>query len=150
VTATVAGAKGEAVVVLDFGSQYSQLIARRVRELNVYSELLPFDAPLERLRALAPRGLILSGGPDSVYAARSPRIGRHLLEFGVPVSASATGCSSWRTCSRGRSCRRPGASTGRPELDILEPAPLFDRTPARQQVWMSHGDDILEAPRGSS
>ncbi len=147
-TATVTEAKGEAVVVLDFGSQYSQLIARRVRELNVYSELLPFDTPLERLRALAPRGLILSGGPDSVYAPGAPRIGRDLLEIGVPILGICYGMQLMAHVLEGKVEPARGREYGPAELDILEAVPLFDRTPARQQVWMSHGDDILEAPRG--
>ncbi|HKN48373.1 MAG TPA: hypothetical protein VJ144_10425, partial [Candidatus Polarisedimenticolia bacterium] len=75
----------ETIIVLDFGAQYSQLIARRVRELDVYSELLPFDTPVARLRDLRPRGVILSGGPDSVYAPGAPRLDPALFEAGIPI-----------------------------------------------------------------
>ena len=75
----------ETILVLDFGAQYSQLIARRVREQRVYSEILPFDVPLERIRALRPRGIILSGGPDSVYEEGAPRLDPALFEIGIPI-----------------------------------------------------------------
>ena len=75
----------ETILILDFGAQYSQLIARRVRELNVYSELLPFDVPLETLRQRAPAGIILSGGPDSVYSDNAPRLDPALFDLGIPI-----------------------------------------------------------------
>ena len=78
-------AQRETILVLDFGAQYSQLIARRVRELNVHSELLPHNTPVDELRARRPRGLILSGGPDSVYAPQAPHLDPALFDLGIPV-----------------------------------------------------------------
>jgi GMP synthase (glutamine-hydrolysing) len=138
----------ETVVVLDFGSQYSQLIARRVRELHVYSELLPYDVPLDRLRALRPCGLILSGGPDSVYAPAAPRVGRALFEMGRPTLGICYGMQLMAHLLEGKVEPATEREFGPAELRVLGPSTLFDGLPPRQKVWMSHGDEILEPPRG--
>jgi hypothetical protein len=103
----------DTIVVLDFGSQYAQLIARRVRELHVYSELVPFDMPWEEIARRRPRAVILSGGPASVYAEGAPRPDPALWTAGSRSSASATGFTSWPTSSAVTSCRRRSASTAR-------------------------------------
>ena len=138
----------ETVVVLDFGAQYSQLIARRVRELGVFSELIPFDAPLERLRALRPRGIILSGGPDSVDDPGAPRVDPALFAMGLPVLGICYGMQLMAFLLQGRVVRAPQREFGPAELEVLGSSPLFDGLPGRQRVWMSHGDEVLEAPRG--
>jgi GMP synthase (glutamine-hydrolysing) len=138
----------DTVVVLDFGAQYSQLIARRVRELGVFSELLPFDVPLERLRALRPRGIILSGGPDSVDAPGAPRIDPALFGLGAPVLGICYGMQLMAFLLHGRVVRAPQREFGPADLEVLAPSPLFEGLPSRQKVWMSHGDEVLEAPRG--
>ena len=144
----VSAAGRETIVVLDFGSQFSQLIARRVRELHVYSELLPFDAPLERLQALKPRGIILSGGPDSVYETNAPRLDERVYGLGVPVLGLCYGMQLMAHQLGGRVERVPQREYGPAEFDILESSPIFADTPKTQRVWMSHGDSILEPPRG--
>jgi GMP synthase (glutamine-hydrolysing) len=138
----------ETVAVLDFGSQYSHLIARRVRELGVYSELLPCDAAVERLRALAPRGLILSGGPESVYAPEAPRLDGALLALGIPVLGICYGMQIMAHVLEGRVEAAPEREYGPSEVQRLGPSRLFGETPERQRVWMSHGDSILAPPAG--
>jgi GMP synthase (glutamine-hydrolysing) len=97
----------ELVLVLDFGGQYNQLIARRVRELSVYSEMVPFDIPFEEVVSKKPGGIILTGGPESVHAENSPACDPRIFTMGVPVLGICYGCSSWHTFRRQR-YRRQG------------------------------------------
>ncbi|MBI4168569.1 MAG: glutamine-hydrolyzing GMP synthase [Acidobacteria bacterium] len=143
-------ARGETVLVLDFGSQYSHLIARRVRELNVYSQLLPFDAPLDRLRALEPRGIVLSGGPESVDSPGAPRLDPAVYGMGVPILGICYGMQLMAHQLRGRVMRAAQREFGPSELEVRARSLLFDGLPERQGVWMSHGDEILEPPTGFS
>jgi len=142
------GENRETIVVLDFGSQFSQLIARRVRELHVFSELLPFDVPVERLRALKPKGIILSGGPDSVYEANAPRMDPKVYELGIPVLGLCYGMQLMAYQLGGRVERVPEREFGPSDFDITAPSPIFSDTPKTQRVWMSHGDSILAPPPG--
>jgi len=138
----------ETVVVLDFGSQLSQLIARRVREIEVYSVLLPCDAPIDTIRGHAPKAVILSGGPDSVYAPGAPRLDPAILGLGVPVLGICYGMQVMAHALRGRVERVPEREFGPAELEVTAPGRIFAGLPARQKVWMSHGDQILEPPPG--
>jgi len=138
----------ETVAVLDFGSQYSQLIARRVRELNVYSELLPFDAPRRRIEELAPRAIILSGGPDSVYDTGAPRLEKWIFSLGVPVLGICYGMQLMGQLLEGEVVQAPEREYGPSTLEQCGSSPLFEGTPERQQVWMSHGDEIRRPPEG--
>jgi GMP synthase (glutamine-hydrolysing) len=140
--------RSEAVVVLDFGSQYSHLIARRIRELGVYSHLLPFDAPLPRLRALEPRGIVLSGGPESVDSPGAPRLEPGVYGLGVPVLGICYGMQLMAHELRGRVVRAAQREFGPSEIEVLAGSALFEGLPRRQTVWMSHGDEILEPPAG--
>ncbi|PYS96751.1 MAG: GMP synthase (glutamine-hydrolyzing) [Acidobacteria bacterium] len=142
-----AGAR-ETILVLDCGSQLSQLIARRVRELNVYSELLPCDTPLQRIEAAEPRGLILSGGWDSVDSPGAPRVDPGIFALGVPVLGICYGMQLMAHMLQGRVVRAPEREFGPSDLEVLGSPSLFRGTPARQRVWMSHGDEILEPPPG--
>jgi GMP synthase (glutamine-hydrolysing) len=145
-TAGATGASRETVIVLDFGAQYSQLIARRVRELEVHSELLPFDAPIERLRHA--RGLILSGGPDSVDLPGAPRVDESVYRLGLPILGICYGMQLMAQQLGGRVVRAPQREFGPAELRILRSAGLFAGQPKVQKVWMSHGDEVIEVPRG--
>jgi GMP synthase (glutamine-hydrolysing) len=136
----------ETVLVLDFGAQYSQLIARRVRELNVYSELVPFDAPIERLRGV--RGLILSGGPESVDVPGAPRLDEAVYRLGLPILGICYGMQLMAHQLGGKVIRAPQREFGPSELRVLRPAGLFSGQPGVQRVWMSHGDEVVEVPRG--
>ena len=136
------------VVVLDFGGQYSQLIARRVRECGVYSELLPHHVGLEEVRRRRPKGLILSGGPASVYADGAPRLEKELLELGIPVLGI---CYGMQLIARELGGQVEGAEVGefgRSDLTVREPGRLLAGTPAQQTCWMSHRDTVFAPPPG--
>ncbi len=142
-------AGGETVVVVDFGSQYNQLIARRVREWHVYSELVPFDADWEQVKALAPRGIILSGGPASVYEPDAPRMPDWVLASGLPVLGICYGMHALALQLGGKVVASGRREYGRADLVVDAPtAPLFHGLAARFPVWMSHGDSVAELPPG--
>jgi GMP synthase (glutamine-hydrolysing) len=139
----------ETVVVLDFGSQYSMLLARRIRELHVYCELLPHDTPWEKIAALKPKGFILSGGPASVYEPGAPRAPAPLFESKVPVLGVCYGMQLMAHELGGRVEPSEKREYGHAVLyQNDEQAPLFDRIPASAPVWMSHGDRIASLPPG--
>jgi GMP synthase (glutamine-hydrolysing) len=128
--------------VLDFGAQYAQLIARRVREQNVYCELVRHDISVERVRELAPIGLILSGGPASVYAQGAPKCDPRLFELGVPVLGICYGMQLACEALGGNVASAPAREFGRAECEIVEADDLLAGVPQRTQVWMSHGDQV--------
>ncbi len=136
------------VVVLDYGGQYSQLIARRVRELGVFSELLPHHVGAEEVRRRKPKGLILSGGPASVYAAGAPRLDRELLELGIPVLGICYGMQLIATELGGTVEGAEIGEFGRSELTVREPGRLFAGLPQQQTCWMSHRDTVFAPPPG--
>jgi GMP synthase (glutamine-hydrolysing) len=136
------------VVVLDYGGQYSQLIARRVRECGVFSELVPHHVALERIAARKPRGVILSGGPASVYASDAPRLERGLLELGVPVLGICYGMQLLVHELGGRVEQAEVGEFGRSDLTVLEPGLLLAGLPRDQTCWMSHRDTVFEPPPG--
>src|ERR671923_2031907 len=138
----------EEVVVLDYGGQYSQLIARRVRECGVYSELLPHHAGADEVARRRPKGLILSGGPASVYAAGAPRLDRRLLELGIPVLGICYGMQLLTRELGGRVEAAEVGEFGRSDLRVVEPGRLLAGLPAEQTCWMSHRDTVFEAPQG--
>ena len=139
----------ETIVVLDFGSQYTQLILRRVREARVYAEMLPWDASQEELDRLDPKGIILSGGPNSVYDQDAPYLSRHVLERGVPILGICYGMQLFAHQLGGRVARTAQCEYGLAEIHVDAPdAPLFQGLPAHQKVWMSHGDRIDALPDG--
>ena len=134
----------EEVLVLDFGGQYSQLIARRVRECGVFSELLPHDTPLKRIRERAPKGLVLSGGPASVYAKGAPKLRRELLDLEIPVMGICYGMQLMVHDLGGRVEEAPRGEFGRTTLTVREHGALLAGTPDEQQCWMSHRDTVFE------
>jgi GMP synthase (glutamine-hydrolysing) len=138
----------EEVVVLDYGGQYSQLIARRLRECGVFSELLPHHTPIENIAARKPRGLVLSGGPASVYAEGAPRLDRELLELGVPVMGICYGMQLLVHELGGRVEQAEVGEFGRSDLHVSEPGVLLRGMPAEQTCWMSHRDTVFEPPPG--
>jgi GMP synthase (glutamine-hydrolysing) len=131
------------VLVLDFGSQYVQLIARRVRERNSFATIVRHDIQPDRVRALNPLAMILSGGPASVYEAGAPRCDSELFSLGVPVLAICYGMQLACEALGGRVEPNPAREYGRAECRVLEPAdPLFQGVPELSTVWMSHGDQV--------
>jgi GMP synthase (glutamine-hydrolysing) len=142
------GVAQELVLVLDFGSQYSQLIARRVREAGVYCELIPGTTPWEAIRDRAPSALILSGGPASVYEDGAPRCDPAALNAGVPVLGICYGMQLLAYQLGGKVAPAGKREYGPASVQVADPAGLFLDLPARLPVWMSHGDTILEAPAG--
>jgi GMP synthase (glutamine-hydrolysing) len=136
------------IVVLDYGGQYSQLIARRVRDCGVFSELLPHHTPLEQIAARRPRGIILSGGPASVYAQGAPPLERGLLELGVPVMGICYGMQLLVHELGGRVEAAEVGEFGRSDLHIADPGVLLEGLPSEQTCWMSHRDTVFEPPPG--
>ena len=138
----------DTIVILDFGSQYTQLIARRLRELQVYSEIVPPTTTVASLRARAPRGIVLSGGPDSVYAKGAPRIDKRVFDLGVPVLGICYGMQLMSHVLGGEVKRAGKREYGHALFEARGHSPLWRgfETPAR--VWMSHGDSIEKPPPG--
>ena len=135
----------ELILVLDFGGQTAQLIARRIRDQNVFCQLVRHDLSLERIRELNPKGLILSGGPASVYETNSPKVDPRLFELGIPVLGICYGLHL--TCKLLGGHVTPGSKRefGRTECRILQPDPLLAGLPQSSTVWMSHGDHVEDA-----
>ncbi|MGD8626947.1 MAG: glutamine-hydrolyzing GMP synthase [Anaerolineae bacterium] len=141
----------ETVAILDFGSQYSQLIARRVREAQVYCELLPYDAPADEVLALNPQGIILSGGPKSVYDEGAPQLPAYVLESGLPVLGICYGMQLLAHNLAGQVAAARRREYGPALLQVTDLAcPLFAELPFALPVWMSHGDRIEVMPSGFS
>jgi GMP synthase (glutamine-hydrolysing) len=136
------------VVVLDFGGQYSQLIARRVRELGVFSELLPHHVGAAEVARRRPKGLILSGGPASVYSPDAPKLDQELLELGIPVLGICYGMQLLALDLGGRVESAEVGEYGRSQLTVGQAGTLFRDLPAEQACWMSHRDTVYEAPPG--
>src|SRR3954451_20999950 len=149
-TETAAGpiTKTDEVLVLDFGGQYSQLIARRVRELGVFSELLPHTLDVEEIKRRQPKGLILSGGPASVYADGAPKLRDELLELGIPVLGIGYGMQAMVLNLGGRVESAEVGEFGRSQLTVREEGRLLRDLPHEQSCWMSHRDTVYEAPPG--
>ena len=136
------------VLVVDFGAQYAQLIARRVREARVYSELVPHTTPVEEMLARRPAAIVLSGGPQSVYAPGTPWLDPAILEAGLPVFGICYGFQAM-ALALGGDVRRTGVSEfGRTEVDVARPGALLAGLPTAQRVWMSHADEVTAAPEG--
>ncbi len=137
------------VLVVDFGAQYAQLIARRVRECKVYSEIVPFDIPVDELRAKKPAALILSGGPASVYAEGAPRMDPAIFELEIPILGLCYGMQLMALELGGEVPKTDIGEYGFAELTVLDDAcPLFAGLPQAQQVWMSHRDSVGKVPSG--
>jgi GMP synthase (glutamine-hydrolysing) len=141
-------ASTEEVVVLDYGGQYSQLIARRVRDCGVFSELLPHHVPLQEIARRKPRGIILSGGPASVYAPGAPPLELGLLELGVPVMGICYGMQLLVHALGGRVEQAEVGEFGRSDLRVSQPGVLLAGMPSEQTCWMSHRDTVFEPPPG--
>jgi GMP synthase (glutamine-hydrolysing) len=147
-TGTPAATDVQEIVILDYGGQYSQLIARRVRDCGVFSELLPHHVSIEEIARRKPRGIILSGGPASVYADGAPPLDLALLELGVPVMGICYGMQLLMHTLGGRVEQAEVGEFGRSDLQVAESGVLLKGLPREQTCWMSHRDTVFEPPPG--
>jgi GMP synthase (glutamine-hydrolysing) len=138
----------QTIVVLDFGSQFTQLIARRLRELSVYAEILPFDTPLSKIQERRPVGVILSGGPKSVSESGAPHCDIGIYDAGVPVLGICYGMQLMTYALGGEVAPAPHREFGLATIQVTKDAPLFASVPADLRVWASHGDFVKAAPSG--
>lgn len=138
----------ESILILDFGSQYSHLIARRIRELGVYCELHPCTMPLEQIQSMAPKGIVLSGGPASVYEEDAPHVDEGVWRLGLPILGICYGLQEMTRALGGEVAPSPKREYGRAELKIVAMEGLFSGLSGAIPVWMSHGDKVLRLPDG--
>lgn len=140
--------KREQIVVLDFGGQYNQLIARRVRECNVYCEVHPYYMDLEKLKEMAPKGIIFTGGPNSVYGEDAPRCTREIFELGIPILGICYGSQLMSYVLGGSVATAPVSEYGHTEVEVDTNSKLFRGVSPKTVCWMSHTDYIEKAPEG--
>ena len=142
----------EKILILDFGSQYTQLIARRIREALVYCEIHPFNLGIQDIKAFAPKGIILSGGPSSIYDREAPKSDRAILDLGVPILGICYGMQYLTHVLGGEVARAEDREYGNAVITIEDVDDLFHgfKPRAQETVWMSHGDRIDRMPEGFS
>ena len=141
--------KKNSIVILDFGSQYNQLIARRVREMGVYAEVVPYFEDLEKIKARKPKGIILSGGPASVYLEGAPTLDKEMFELGVPILGICYGMQLTQHLMGGEVARADKQEFGKAEVFIDDAdSPFFFGVPNHTQVWMSHADHVTKVAPG--
>lgn len=138
----------ELVLVLDFGGQYNQLIARRVRECNVYAEVIPYTTSLEDIKAKNPKGIIFTGGPNSVYKEDSPSYDKSIFEIGVPILGICYGSQLMAYKLGGEVATAPVSEYGKTDVEVDTSSLLFEGVSATTTTWMSHTDYIVKAPQG--
>ena len=138
----------ETVIVLDFGGQYNQLIARRVREGNVYSEILPYTASLDRIKSYNPKGIIFTGGPDVVTQEGAPRVDAGIFELGIPILGICYGCQLMAYTLGGSVDRAQSREYGHTEVNYSIKSPLFDGLDDKGIAWMSHTYQVMDMPEG--
>lgn len=134
------------ILVLDFGSQYTQLIARRIRELKIYCEIKPYSITHEEIRSISPKGIILSGSPSSVHQPGAPLCGREIFELGIPVLGICYGMQLMAHLLGGEVVQASQKEYGRAYLEVMDDEDLFKGLASPTEVWMSHGDRILSLP----
>ena len=138
----------ELVIVLDFGGQYNQLIARRVRECNVYCEVHPYTLSLDKIREMNPKGIIFTGGPNSVYGEDSPRCPKEIFEMGIPILGICYGSQLMSYMLGGSVKTAPVSEYGKTEVAVDTESALFKNVSPSTICWMSHTDYIKEVPEG--
>src|SRR6056297_779691 len=137
------------ILILDFGGQYSQLIARRVREFNVYSIIKPHDISLEEIKEINPAAIIFSGGPDSVTAPGAPGVNQGVFELGIPILGICYGMQLMAQLLEGGIVEKAAhGEYGKAQLELFSQKKLFKEIDNHSQVWMSHGDHVKQAPSG--
>ena len=138
----------EFVLILDFGAQYTQLIARRVREVNVYCEIHPFNIPFEKIKSFNAKGIIFSGGPSSVYASDAPIPDKRIYDLGIPILGICYGLQLIAFQNEGKVVKAPRREYGRAQLLIDSHDDIFEGIGPQTEVWMSHGDEVTQIPDG--
>ena len=136
----------DTILVLDFGSQYTQLIARRVRESNVYSEIYPWDIDENKIKDLHPKGIILSGGPNSVTESYTPRAPQCIFDLNIPILGICYGMQTLAEQMGGHVESVAHKEFGHAELEIVSDSRLFNKLNKKTNVWMSHGDQVQDLP----
>ncbi|HOV70089.1 MAG TPA: glutamine-hydrolyzing GMP synthase, partial [Clostridia bacterium] len=137
----------QTILILNFGGQYCQLIARRIRELNVYCEILPYDTPIEKIKAYKPMGMILSGGPASVHVDNAPVCQKEIFDLGIPVLGICYGMQLMTMMLGGKVKKAEAREYGKANVNLVDCA-LFSGLPKKTQCWMSHGDQVDSIPEG--
>ena len=140
--------KSNRILILDFGSQYTQLIARRIRELRVYSDIVRFDTPASVIASLRPAGIVLSGGPSSVYSEKAPLPDPRIFELGIPILGICYGLQLMGKFLGGHVAKSARREYGRGEICVIAACPLFSGLPKKLEVWNSHGDHLTKLPKG--
>ena len=140
--------KNELILILDFGGQYNQLIARRVRECNVYSEVVPFDISIEKIKEKAPKGIIFTGGPASVYGENSPRCSKEIFELGIPILGICYGMQLMTYTLNGNVAKADKREYGTTEVNIDNSSLLFQGFENTNRFLMSHTDFVEKVPEG--
>ena len=138
----------EIIAVLDFGGQYNQLIARRIRDLGVYSELIPFNTPVEEIRKLNPKGIVFSGGPASVYVENAPIPDEQIYELGLPILGICYGMQLMTHQLKGKVEKADIREYGKANISIINSSSLYQDLDPTQLVWMSHSDRVIDLPEG--
>lgn len=138
----------QGIVILDFGSQYTQLIARRIRELHIYSEILPYNVSVQEIKKHNPKGIILSGGPASVYEKDAPFPDEKIFELGLPILGICYGLQLISHHFGGQVVKSDKHEYGKAEIEILDRDDLFYELPKYMHVWMSHADKVVKLPEG--
>ncbi|MCR5231326.1 MAG: glutamine-hydrolyzing GMP synthase [Acholeplasmatales bacterium] len=138
----------EKILVLDFGGQYNQLIARRVRECNVYCEVKPYNMPLDKIKEFNPKGIIFTGGPNSVYGEDSPKVDKEIFNLGIPVLGICYGCQFMAYSLGGEVLHAPKSEYGKTLVNVNKDSLLFKDCNKETQVWMSHTDYVSKVPSG--
>ncbi len=136
------------ILILDFGSQYNQLIARRIRDFGVYAEILPFNASIDQILEKQPKGIILSGGPSSVFADDAALVDKSLYELNIPILGICYGMQLTAHLLGGKVKKGEKGEYGKADFSIFEQCSLFDGVPENSSVWMSHFDEVAEVPEG--
>ena len=140
--------KNETIIVLDFGGQYNQLIARRVREANVYCEIIPYTSSIERIKKLEPKGIIFTGGPSSVYDVDAPSCDKEIFSLGIPILGICYGSQLLAHLLGGRVSKADTCEYSRALVEIVRESKLFGQVDRQTQCWMSHSDYIESVPEG--
>src|SRR5690554_6431827 len=138
----------QSIIILDFGSQYNQLIARRIREFGVYAEIVPYNTSVTEIKKHQPKGIILSGGPSSVFGEEAALIDKEVFNLGVPVLGICYGRQLIAHLLGGEVKKGVKGEYGKSDLTLLSVTNLFKGVPEKSTVWMSHFDEVLRAPEG--